>query len=82
MDHRTTFTEEDRQKAIDVYLEGNGFRATARILTATLGKEFKHRTIITWVKKAGEKLENESVLPQDTIPVLEMDELYTYVKKK
>ncbi len=56
------------RKAIQLYLEGNGFRRIERILEVSLV------SVINWVKKAGAKLEK---VPKkdEKVDVLELDEL-------
>ena len=54
---------------MQLYLEGNGFRRIERILKVS------HVSVITWVKKAGAKL--EKVPEKDgKVEVLEPDELF------
>jgi len=66
--------EEIRQQAQDMYLEGLGFRAIGRILKVS------HTAVYYWIKQAGKALE----LPvgEETVDVVEVDELHTYVNKK
>ena len=65
---------ETRRLAIEMYLEGLGFRAIGRILKISYG------TVFQWVKKCGENLE----LPRrsEAIEVVELDEMHTYVSQK
>ena len=51
-DSRIRYTDKEREAAIILYLEGDGFRRIARILTQIYGKLFHNQTIIKWVKKA------------------------------
>jgi transposase len=57
-----------------MYLEGLGFRAIGRILRISYG------TVYQWVRKRGKNLE----LPRrnETIEVVELDEMHTYVGRK
>ena len=57
-----------------MYLEGMGFRAIGRVLGISYG------TVFCWIKKWGSNLE----LPvrNETLEVLELDELHSYVGKK
>ena len=57
--------------AVTLYLEGCGFRRIARILSEMFEKHFCYQTVILWIKKEAKK----------EIQILEMDELYTYIKK-
>jgi transposase-like protein len=63
-----------RRLALEMYLEGNGYRAIGRIL------KISHQTVFNWVKKWG----NQASLPrrESPIPVVELDELHTYVGEK
>ena len=63
-----------KRLAFQMYLEGLGFRAIGRILRISYG------TVYQWVKKWGSNLE----LPKrnESIEVVELDELHTYVGRK
>jgi transposase-like protein len=63
-----------KRKALQLYLEGLGFRAIGRIL------EISYGTVYQWVKAYG----SEVSLPKskDQIEVVEMDEIHTYVGSK
>jgi len=63
-----------KRMAFEMYLEGLGFRAIGRILKISYG------TVYQWVKKWGSNLE----LPKrsESIEVVEIDELHTYVGRK
>jgi transposase-like protein len=65
---------ETRQLALDMYLEGLGFRAIGRLLKVS------HTAVFGWVKKAGEtvKLSAEN----EPVEVAELDEMHTYVGQK
>jgi hypothetical protein len=69
--------------AIVLYLEGCGFRRIARILRQIFGIKIHDPLIIHWVRKLGLMVENVCGVPKEKekIPILEMDELYTYIKK-
>ena len=63
-----------RRLALEMYLEGLGFRAIGRILKISYG------TVYQWVKEWGSKVS----LPQKEEPVayVELDEIHTYVHSK
>ena len=82
VDRREKYTEEDKKAALFLYLEGVGFRPAARILSKLFNKNFCYRTIMQWVQKAGRELENQKEILKEEIKILEMDELYTYIKKR
>ena len=83
VDSRVKYSAEEQKNAITLYLEGNGFRRIARIMGKIFGKLYRHQTIQHWIKKAGlkalNKMEEQKHEPMD---VVEMDELYTFVKKR
>ena len=65
---------ETRQLALNMYLEGLGFRAIGRLLNVS------HTAVFYWVKQAGESVK----LPVEDKPVevVEVDEMHTYVGQK
>lgn len=65
---------ETRRLALQMYLEGLGFRAIGRIL------KINYATVYYWVKEWGSQV----TLPKSEIPVevVELDEMHTYVKSK
>ena len=63
-----------RQFALDLYLEGLGFRAIGRLLKVS------HTAVVGWVKQAGKSL--ELPVEQEPVDVVEVDEMHTYVGKK
>ena len=67
-------TKETRRLALEMYLEGLGFRAIGRILRISYG------TVYVWVKEWGSKVS----LPRRETPVriVELDEMHTYVGQK
>ena len=67
--------------AVTLYLEGCGFRRIARILSEMFEKHFCYQTVILWIKKEAKKIESSKVEAKKEIQILEMDELYTYIKK-
>jgi transposase-like protein len=73
------YSNKERQLAIRMYLNNCGFRRISAILETPLS------TVFSWIKKAG-RIVDEMVKNREEegghIEVLEMDELYTYIKKK
>ena len=65
---------EVRKLALEMYLEGLGFRAIGRILKISYG------TVYAWIKEWGSKVD----LPQSSQPVavVELDEMHSYVGSK
>lgn len=67
-------TPEQKRLALQMYLEGLGFRAIGRILNISYG------TVYRWVKKWGESVE----FPQNEEPIeiVELDKIHSYVQSK
>mgnify|MGYP001601352902 CR=1 FL=1 len=65
---------EQRRLALEMYLEGMGFRAIGRVLNISYG------TVYQWVKKWGESVS----LPKSEAPIeiVELDEIHSYVQNK
>ena len=80
-DRREKYSKKEREVAVILYLEGCGFRRIARILSEMFEKHFCYQTVILWIKKAAKEVEKQGKELKEKIPVLEMDELYTYIKK-
>ena len=80
-DRREKYSEKERKMAITLYLEGCGFRRIARILSKMFEKHFCYQTVILWIKKEAKKIGSSKVEAKKEIQILEMDELYTYIKK-
>jgi len=70
----TAKSESERHFGLKMYLEGLGFRSIGRVLGVS------HVSVIQWVKKYGEQL-NE-IKNEDSVSVVEMDELHSYVGQK
>ena len=64
-----------KRSALELYLEGLGFRSIGRILKVS------HVSIYNWIRSFGEKI--EQIRASSEAPkVVEMDELHTYVGSK
>ena len=68
------YSEEVKQMALKMYLEGLGFRSIARVLNCS------HVAVYQWVKHYGEKARLEMAATE--INVVEMDEMHSYVGSK
>ena len=66
--------KELRKMALILYLEGLGFRSIERILNIS------HVTVMNWVKRYGEKL--EELKSEKSLYIEEMDEIHTYIGSK
>jgi len=63
-----------RRLALEMYLEGLGFRSIGRIL------KISHVTVYYWIKDWGKKV----TLPasEDSIEIVELDEMHSYIGNK
>jgi transposase-like protein len=61
--------------AIQMYLEGLGFRSIERILKVS------NVSVLNWVKALGKQVE-EYRKPVKNIEIIELDELHTYIQSK
>jgi transposase len=76
------YTVEQREKpytlkrlALQLYLEGLGFRSIERII------QVSYVAVMKWIKAFGEKVE-ECRKAEGNIDIIEMDELHTYLQPK
>ena len=63
-----------KRKALELYLEGLGFRSIGRLLN------FSHVTIYNWIRQYGKNL--ELLQNKHKVCVTEIDEMHTYVGSK
>ena len=70
----TVKSEKIRRMALELYLEGLGFRAIGRVLKISYG------TVYKWVKKWGEEI--SKLANQKEAKEVEIDELHTYIGSK
>ena len=63
-----------RRRALELYLEGLGFRSIGRILN------FSNVSILNWIKEFGAKL--EELKNEKQIKIVEMDEMHSYIMRK
>ena len=70
----TAASELLKKNALQLYLEGLGFRSIGRFL------EVSHVAVYKWIKSYGEKL--DSIKSEQKIEVVELDELHTYICQK
>ena len=64
-----------KRSALELYLEGLGFRSIGRILKVS------HVSIYNWIRSFGEKIE-EIRVSSEAPKVIEMDELHSYACSK
>jgi len=77
-DKRTAHAEDKKRLVVRMYLNNCGIRRIAHIIETPLS------TVFSWIKKAGKIVEvmvKERKDNEEKIEILEMDELYTYIKK-
>ena len=67
-------SEKVKRDALILYLEGLGFRSIGRFL------QVNHVVVFNWIKIFGEKL--DELRSSDSIEVVEIDEMHTYVGSK
>ena len=63
-----------KRQALQLYLEGLGFRSIGRILKVS------HVSVYNWIKSFGAKLED--IKSETEIEVVEMDEMHSYIGQK
>ena len=63
-----------KRQALQLYLEGLGFRAIGRILNCS------HVAVYNWIKAYGESI--KSIRSTASVEVVEMDEMHTYMGSK
>jgi transposase-like protein len=67
--------------ALTLTLEGVGFNATARVLTA-FGYKCTENAVIGWVRKYATKAQIIDSATKPTVKYIQIDEMFSYVKKK
>ena len=65
---------ETKRQALQLYLEGLGFRSIGRFLKCS------HVAVYNWIKAHGESI--EAIRSAAGVEVVEMDEMHTYVGSK
>ncbi len=86
-DRRCNHSNEIKKAAIILYLEGVGLRVIARSLSKIFQSKISFQIVSHWINSTSNivanevaKRKEESSIIKD-LPVVEMDELYTYIKK-
>ncbi len=75
VEHKSTaFSASIKQQALQLYLEGNGFRAISRLLKVS------HVSVYRWIRQMGEQA--IALQSHQSIDVVEIDELHTYIRHK
>jgi transposase len=63
-----------KKQALQLYLEGLGFRSIGRFLGVS------HVSVYNWIKKFGQELED--LKSENEIEIVELDEMHTYIGNK
>jgi len=69
------YSEGMREKAVRMYVEGNNFRRIGRLLNVN------YQSVVNWVNAYHEKIKDTAAVPLST-PIIEMDELWSFVGEK
>ena len=70
----SAFAKDVKQQALNMYLEGMGFRAIGRIL------QVSHVSVYRWIRAFGQQA--PALASHPAIDVVELDELHTYISYK
>ena len=65
---------EKKRQALELYLEGLGFRSIGRFLKCS------HVAVFNWIKEYGKTVED--LRADSVLDVVEMDEMHTYIGEK
>jgi transposase-like protein len=69
------YSKETKRKALQLYLEGLGFRSIGRILNVS------NVSVLNWIRNFGEKVK-ELQADNDLIKYVELDEMHSYIGNK
>ena len=69
------YSKETKRKALQLYLEGLGFRSIGRVLNVS------NVSVLNWVRNFGEKVK-ELQADNDLIKYAELDEMHSYIGNK
>ena len=70
----TAHPESAKRQALELYLEGLGFRSIGRFLGIS------HVSVYNWIKGFGQHV--EKIKSEQSIKVVELDEMHTYISQK
>ena len=70
------YSDEMRRRAVQLYADGMNYRQTGRHLGVD------HVTVMNWVKAHVDQLPAAEEAIEEPAPIVEMDELYTFVGRK
>ena len=63
-----------KRQALELYLEGLGFRSIGRFL------KFSNVAVLNWIKSFGTEL--DKIKNDEPVQVIELDEMHTYISQK
>lgn len=72
--HKPRSTMSQKRQALELYLEGLGYRSIGRLLRVS------HVSIYNWIKAFGSKL--TELQSSTTVEVMEIDEMHSYIHSK
>jgi transposase-like protein len=83
-DGRQKYSQKVIKTAFILFSEGNNYRTTAKILSKVFRKKISYQLVIHWIRNKVAQMPENPVQNDKSrnIAVVEMDELYTYFKKK
>ena len=70
------YSEEVREKAVRMYVEGNNFRRIGRLLGVN------HQSVVNWVNAYQAKIQNMPTAVPSNSETIEIDELWSFVGEK
>ena len=70
----TSVPELIKKQALQLYLEGLGFRSIGRFL------QVSHVSVYKWIRQFGERL--DSIRSEQKIHVVDLEEMHTYIRQK
>jgi transposase-like protein len=72
------YTQEVKEKAVRMYVEGINFRRIGRLLAVN------HQSVVNWVNQYHWKISGtaQEKVAQTSAETIEMDELWTFIKRK
>jgi len=72
------YSQEKKRETVKTHIDGTNFRRTGRLMKVS------HQSVVNWVKQAAQTIKPEDA-PSPTLgeeDVVELDELFTFVKDK
>lgn len=73
---RWRISKDKQQEAINLYLEGVGFRGIERLTGIS------HVTVMRWVKALADKIDMSLPAEEKRVAIMELDEMWHFIQKK